>query len=150
VLSSHHDTPLAGHPGDAKTLEKVLRTYWWPTIKEDVKKYVTSCPICQWTKPTRMKARTVLHPFSVPTRPWEWISMDIVSPLPESNGYDALFVVVDYYSKAIKLELITIEATAQDIAKVLRQRVFRDHGLPKVMVHDRDTKFISQCATELN
>jgi hypothetical protein len=25
VLSSHHDTPLAGHPGDAKTLEKILR-----------------------------------------------------------------------------------------------------------------------------
>jgi transposase InsO family protein len=150
VLSSHHDTPLAGHPGDAKTLEKILRTYWWPTIKEDVKKYVTGCPICQWTKPTRMKTRTVLHPFSVPTRPWEWISMDIVGPLPESNGYDALFVVVDYYSKAIKLEPITIEATAQDIAKVLRQQVFCDHGLPKVMVHDRDTKFVSQWATELN
>jgi hypothetical protein len=75
--------------------------------------------------------------------------MDIVGPLPESNRYDALFVVVDYHSKAVKLELITIEATAQDIAKVLRQRVFRDHGLPKVMVHDCDTKFISQWATEL-
>jgi hypothetical protein len=150
VLSSHHDTPLAGHPGDAKTLEKILRTYWGPTVKEDVKKYVTGCPICQRTKPTQMKARTVLHPFSVPTRPWERISMDIVGPLPESNGYDALFVVVDYYSKAIKLEPITIEATMQDIAKVLWQQVFHDHGLPKVMVHDRDTKFVSQWATELN
>jgi hypothetical protein len=96
-----------------------------------------------------MKARTVLHPFSVLTRPWERISMDIVGPLLESNGYDALFVIVNYYSKAIKLEPITIEATAQDIAKVLRQWVFPDHSLPKVMVHDRNTKFISQWATEL-
>jgi hypothetical protein len=69
--------------------------------------------------------------------------MDIVGPLPESNRYDALFIVVDYHSKAVKLEPITIEATAQDIAKVLRQWVFRDHGLPKVMVHDRDIKFVS-------
>ena len=36
VISAHHNTPIVGHPGQDKTLELVLRNYWWPNIGADV------------------------------------------------------------------------------------------------------------------
>ena len=47
IISHHHDTPLSGHFGQHKTLEEILRNYWWPTIYNDVKKYVEGCETCQ-------------------------------------------------------------------------------------------------------
>ena len=32
IIKLHHDTPIAGHPGQWKTLELVTRNYWWPGI----------------------------------------------------------------------------------------------------------------------
>jgi len=31
--------------------------------------------------------------------PWERIPVDLIGPLPESNGYDAIMVIVDYFTK---------------------------------------------------
>jgi hypothetical protein len=31
-----HDEPMAGHPGIAKTLELMTRTFWWPNMKKDI------------------------------------------------------------------------------------------------------------------
>ena len=47
VISTHHDTPIVGHPGQDKTLELVLRNYWWPNVGADVQHYVRTCPKCQ-------------------------------------------------------------------------------------------------------
>ncbi len=50
VIEAHHNTPLAGHPGIAKTLELINRNYWWPSMKEVIQHYVKTCVVCQRTK----------------------------------------------------------------------------------------------------
>jgi transposase InsO family protein len=149
VIQEHHDTPLSGHYGQYKTAEAVLRHYWWPTVKKDVTAYVTGCETCQRTKPHRTPRKTPLHPFDPPSRPWEVISTDIIGPLPESQGYDAILVIVDCFTKAVKFEPIHMELTSQGFAKIFRDRVIRDHGLPKKIIHDRDTRFVSKYLSEL-
>ena len=67
IISYHHDTPLSGHYGQFKTVENVLRNYWWPTIHRDIKQYTSGCETCQRTKPRRTSAKTPLHPFEPPT-----------------------------------------------------------------------------------
>jgi len=47
IIKLHHDTPVAGHPGQWKTLELVTRNYWWPGITMQVKNYVSGCDRCQ-------------------------------------------------------------------------------------------------------
>jgi hypothetical protein len=32
ILKSHHDSPLAGHPGQHKTRELITHDYWWPRV----------------------------------------------------------------------------------------------------------------------
>src|ERR1700722_139171 len=149
ILRKNHDAPIAGHTGRIKTIKLVSRNYWWPTLRLDAIKYVRGCATCQRIKPRNVAAKTPLHPFGPPSRPWEMISLDLIGPLPESNGHNAILVIVDMFSKMIKLEPTTIELTAEGFAKLLRKRVFREHGLPKRIIHDRDPRFMAKYIREL-
>jgi hypothetical protein len=50
ILHECHDANVAGHPGRDRTLELVLRHFWWPTVREDVIEYVDGCEYCQTNK----------------------------------------------------------------------------------------------------
>ena len=100
-------------------IEILLRNYWWPTLKKDVNMYAKGCPTCQQIKPRQGATKTPLHPLSPPSRPWDSISLDLISPLPLSNGYDAILVIVDSFSKMVKLEPTTMNLTAEGFAKLL-------------------------------
>ena len=47
ILKEHHDLADIGHLGQYRMLELLKRTYWWPGLKEDIKKYVQECLKCQ-------------------------------------------------------------------------------------------------------
>ena len=40
ILKENHNSADVGHPGQHRMLELLKRTYWWPGLKEDVKKYI--------------------------------------------------------------------------------------------------------------
>lgn len=50
VLESEHDSQVGGHFGQDKTVEFILRNFWWPSMKKDIVDYVQSCPECQKDK----------------------------------------------------------------------------------------------------
>jgi len=52
VIQLHHDVLAAGHGRRWKTVELVMRNYWWPGVTRDVGRYVEECDLCQ-----RMKNR---------------------------------------------------------------------------------------------
>jgi len=47
ILKEHHDPADIGHPEQHRMIELLKRTYWWPGLKEDVKRYVQGCFKCQ-------------------------------------------------------------------------------------------------------
>jgi len=75
-------------------LELIKRNYWWPKIKEDVKKYVQGCFKCQQNKVQHQKKTGELHPLEIPQRPWQEISINIIGPLSRSNRMDAIVVII--------------------------------------------------------
>jgi len=50
ILKEHHDSADIGHPEQHRMLKLLKRTYWWPGLKEDIKKYVQGCLKCQQNK----------------------------------------------------------------------------------------------------
>src|SRR4051812_24646966 len=112
---------------------------------DNTKSYVTSCDLCQRNKALKQTPAGLLQPLPVPNRNWEQISMDFIVQLPESTRTkkDAIVVFVDRLSKQVHLEATNTTATASDIAKIFFDTIFRHHGLPTVIVCDRDVKFTS-------
>ena len=47
ILRENYDLVNMGHPGQQKIMELLKRNYWWPGLKEDIKKYVQECFRCQ-------------------------------------------------------------------------------------------------------
>jgi len=50
ILKENHDSVDVRHPGQQQMLELLKRNYWWPGLKEDVKKYVQEYFRCQQNK----------------------------------------------------------------------------------------------------
>ena len=137
VIRLHHDSPTVGHPGIYKTHELITHNYWWPCILADVRKYVEGCEVCQRVKPKRTLATGLLNPNEVPSGPWEVISVDMIGPLPESNGFDAILVFVDRFSKKIEVIPTNVELSSMGTVKLYRDKVFKHHGLPRKFISDR-------------
>ena len=71
--------------------------------------------------------------------------MDFIVQLPKTKtGHDAILVVVDRLSKRVHFIPTTTNATAPEVAKLFFNQVFRLHGLPQVIMSDRDPKFVSK------
>ncbi|MCO5575354.1 hypothetical protein L7F22_029154 [Adiantum nelumboides] len=149
ILFKAHDSPISGHPGYAKTLNAIRKSYFWPRMKGDILRYVKQCLSCQRIKAKRIKLPGQLKPLDIPQMKWECISMDFVTGLPTVAGYDSVYIVVAMLTKVAHLIPVKTTYTASDIIRVFIKEIFRLHGLPKTIVSDRDAKFTSKFWTSL-
>ncbi len=94
IIAWSHDHITTGHPGIEKTKELVLQEYWWPKMKKDIEAYVQACETCQWMKSSNQAKAAPLHPNKILSLPWTHISVNMITGLPESNGYDAIIMIV--------------------------------------------------------
>jgi hypothetical protein len=134
----------AGHRGYANTYELISQNYWWPGISVFIKKYVNGCDTCQRMKNSTQLPYGPLMPNKVPNGPWEVISVDLIMQLLESDGFNAITVVVDRLIKRSHFYPITNEFTAKDTAQLMYDQIYPIHGLPLEIISDRGTQF-HQC-----
>ena len=62
-------------------LKLIKRNYWWPGIKEAVKKYIQGYMKYQQNKVQYRKKAGELYPLETLEKPWREISIDIIKPL---------------------------------------------------------------------
>ena len=148
ILWEHHDPADVGHPGQHRMMELLKRTYWWPGQKKDVKKYVQGCFKCQPNKVQHQKKAGELHPLEIPQGPWQEISIDIIGPLPKSNEMDAIVIIVDRFTKMIRLKATTTNVSSEEIAKIYKDDIWKLHGIPRKILSDRGPQFASKFMEE--
>ena len=98
VLSLYHDSTTAGHLEIRQTLDAITRSYWWPHLKDSVANYIKGCATCQSTKPrtTKTKTPTSLITAEHTQLPFGTITMDFITKLPQSRGYDSILTITDH------------------------------------------------------
>lgn len=139
-----HNAPWAGHVGRERTLWALKQAYYWPRMDLDVAEYVKSCGKCQRNKARHQNKENLLAPLSVPMRAWEFIGVDFIMFLPvTSKGFDAICVFACHFTKMVHLVPCHSTITGAEFAKLFRRHIFRLHGLPKTIVSDRGTQFVS-------
>jgi hypothetical protein len=150
IVELHHDSLMAGHPGRWKTLELVSRNYWWPGMSRYIAAYVKGCDKCNRTKTFPAKPVGKLVPTQIPQDIWDIITVDLITGLPESAGYNAIMVVVDRLSKLLHAIPTTDTVTAEGVARLFKDHVWKHHGLPLQVISDRGPQFVAKFMKELN
>ena len=118
-----------------------------------IKSYVQGCALCQQMKVNTHPSAPPLAPIKADPHayPFSTVTMDFITDLPESNGYNALYVVVDHdLTKAIVLIPCTKTVNAIGTARLYHDNVYRRFGLPNRIILDRGPQFSSQVFQEMN
>lgn len=142
ILQECHDSSLGGHLGKEKTIDQVKRRFYWPGMDAVIQRYVTSCDACQRNKPSQQAPIGLLKSLPIPTRPWQQVSMDLITALPRSrSGKDAIVVFVDKLTKMVHYVATSTTVTAPQLATIFMREVVRLHGVPESILSDRDPRF---------
>jgi len=86
--------------------------------------------------------------LEIPKRPWQEISIDIIGPLSKLNGMNAIVVIVDQFTKMIRLKATITNISLEGIAKIYRDEIWKLHGVPKKILSNRGPQFASKFMKE--
>jgi hypothetical protein len=150
MVEEHHGLPAHGHQGIAKTLSRLSREYWFPGMREMVKKIVSECDTCIRNKASHHAPYGHMKSPDTPAQPWKSIAMDFVVKLPLSKDpwtkieYDSILVIMCRLTKYAYLIPYLESSTAEDLAAVFTKYILANHGSPEEIISDRDKLFISK------
>jgi hypothetical protein len=144
ILALRHDSTFGGHNGGAKLMELTSRDYYWLGMRADIQRYVQGCPVCQRTKTSREKPHGYLKTLELPEGPWQHITMDFIEPLPSSNGFDSILVIVNRLTKWSIFLPTNSRLDSPQLAQLIIDHVIAQHGVPESIVSDRGPKFVSK------
>ena len=143
ILDELHGGTLGGHFGEAKTLALVKANFFWPKLEKDIARFVKKCVVCMMAK-THGNNGGLYTPLPIPNMPWEEVSLDFVLGLPRTQrNKDSILVVVDRFSKIAHFVPCNKSNDASHVADLYFKEIVRLHGIPKTVVSDRDSKFLS-------
>jgi transposase InsO family protein len=141
-------SPRCGHHGLDRTMDKLQKLLKengmqpWKYMRQDVRKFIHTCPMCQklsFIKPVIKANRFTLSSYT----PLERISIDTLGPLPlAEDGHLYVIVFIDCFSRYVELYPVkTLEA--KEAARCLIDFVGR-HGEPCQIVSDNGTQFLNE------
>ena len=151
LVSSVHSSPTAGHGSFFHTYTLLSQDYWWPGMSSFIHRFVAGCALCQQMKVNTHPTTPALSPLSSTcSHLFQQLSVDLVTGLPLSDGFDSLLVVVDHgLSKGVILTPCNTTIDAKGVAELFFKHVFLHFGLHDALISNRGPQFASAFAMEL-
>jgi hypothetical protein len=145
VISLFHVNPESGQFGDLKTAEFVSPDFYWPAMDATVRKFIGGCELCHQIKAPRHAHHGTHMPLLPPSRPWEEVTMDFVTNLPESSvcGFTGILVIVDRLTKMAIYLPCRKDIDSPELARMFFEHVICKHGVPDNIVTDCGKEFTS-------
>lgn len=133
------------HPGGRATIRLVGRTYYWPSMQSDIRRWCRTCVECQRSKVGR-HTKAPFGEYKEVDR-FEHIHTDIVV-MPKVNGYRYAVTFIDRRTRWVEaIPLQRIEAV--DIAQAFVNAWVARYGVPAVLTSDRGPQFCSKLFQEI-
>lgn len=133
------------HPGVKATLALIKERHSWLNMDRQIRHWVRHCTTCQRTKVQRHVIAPVM-PFAVPERRFGHIHIDLVGPLPSSDGHEYLLTAIDRYTRWPEAYPLT-NMSAHVVADKLVSQWFSRFGTPDIVTTDQGRQFESELFT---
>lgn len=134
------------HIGVEKTTELILKHFWFPGLRSFVRKYIQHCIVCLSHKKIARQPHQPIESWSKPDTPFETVHSDVLGPLPDSNGYKFIIIIVDAFTKFSFLFPI-YRQDASELKRVFEMAISY-FGVPKLIVVDRGRMYESEMFTK--
>jgi len=123
-------------------------SYYWPTLHQDVKKYVSQCDRCQRMGKLTPRDEIPLQP-QVTFEPFDKWGMNFIGPInPHSKQKQHIIVCINYLTKWEETKEIKV-ATKEKVVEFLRENILYKFGYPRELVTDQGNQFTSGMIEEL-
>nr|GFT69326.1 transposon Ty3-I Gag-Pol polyprotein [Nephila pilipes] len=127
------------HPGVRASLKMVAERYVWPSMRQDVVLWARTCLQCQRAKVSR-HTRSEIGKFELPSSRFEHVHIDLVGPLPPSEGFRYCLTCVDRFSKWPEAFPL-VEISAEAVANTFYTGWISRFGPPLRLTTDQGTQF---------
>jgi hypothetical protein len=112
--------------------------------------YVDGCDSCITVKSSTQKPFKTLEPLPIPAGLWTDISYDLITNLPLSNNCDSILTVIDRLTKMAHFLQCNKSMNSEMLTDLMLKQFWKLRGMPKTIVSDRGSIFISQITHELD
>lgn len=148
ILNDYHMLPTSGHAGIRRMSNNIRQRYFWPGLDKDVAEFVKRCDKCQRQK----HFKNTKEPMVITTTgncAFDRVFLDLVGPLvKDSNNYVYILTLQCDLTKYVEAyPLVTKETTS--VASALVNNFILRYGIPREIITDRGTEFISNTMQEV-
>ncbi|XP_069160812.1 uncharacterized protein [Procambarus clarkii] len=143
LLETAHANRFAGHGGISKTFQRLAKSFYWPHMKEDVRRFCKTCHACQVAgKANQPVPKAPLNPIPSIGEPFEHLILDIVGPLPPStSGVQYLLTILDRIAD-LGIRQITSSAYHPESQGALERFHQTLKGMLRKFCYDRQSKWV--------
>ena len=129
------------HPSPKATIKLVTGRFVWHNVRRNVREWAKSCLTCQSAKVCRHTESGIAVFESIPQRLGH-CHVDLVGPLPPSNGHRYLLTVVERSTRWPEVFPL-VDSTAVSCASAFLHGWVARFGVPRLITSDRGPQFTS-------
>ena len=140
IIAECHGSLLGGHDSVDKTVQRILESYWFPSIHTETAFFIDNCSVCQRIKKKQKSSNTFLKPLKQADNVFERIHLDLFGPMKTETGKSYVMTITDSFSKFSIFKVIQSK-DANTVAQCFFDNWIAIFGSPLSIVTDRGTDF---------
>ena len=125
ILAFYHRSMMGGHQGINRTVERILRTFWWKGLNADVKRYIAECAECFKAKTPAPKEEVMRSELIIP-EPFHTVFIDHVQLNETTRGNK--YILTMYcgstgWIEAAAVASVTAQETAENNIQIYNMQI---------------------------